>query len=570
MKKTTLPEKHAKQLDKTELTDFENQVPDLRKDLHVFVNYVSNRTVKRSVRENKLSKPDLKRLAKLISDPFAVADVDEYGESDWIYFIDNLALSLKFIDYDTQGEYAGYTSSSRSFPDNYIDFNTKVYNTFIKKSLQEQEQMIFDSLVDSYSSSRNEFYTGKALSRLDRFSIWGSGTGVMPFLNFGKARRKVFDNLRHYTPGVWYSTPSLIQRLKDFDPYFIIPEKPRYKYKIDSKKGRYCNFFESEYGGHEPTVKPTDPDAFERVEGRYIERFLEYIPLCMGYVELAYGKNAQADIFPSIGRIKGFKVTERFIRFMNVAVPEPKVTILPNHEIHIESDIYPAGMINRLTPFAPMVSEDKICVMKLDRQRIIDFMAENDGFDLEKFLNHISAAPLPPNIVTELSEWAGQSDMFVLYDNCGLLEGKSPPLFANDFLVKKIAKDLCLIRSPERVLEKLETGARAPVEINHKKTKLSLLPKGIPSKYLKKALEKQKTVIKEQVVLKRKTFVTLYFQKADVLETFTKALVKGKCPIEVNKEHLTLSYGAGDKKKVTAIFKNLRKTYKIKIEDLPS
>ena len=317
-------------------------------------------------------------------------------------------------------------------------------------------------------------------------------------------------------------------------------------------------------------MKPTDPDAFERVEGRYIERFLEYIPLCMGYVELAYEKNQQTDIYPSMGQVKGFKLTERFFRFINGAMAEPKVTILPNHEIHIESGAYPANMIHRLSPFGRMMSEDKICVMKLDQKRIIDYMVENDGFDVKKFLNSISATPLPPNIVTELSEWAGRSDVFVLYDGCGLLEGKSPPLSANDFLVEKITKDLCLIRSPERVLEKLETAARAPVDIRHTSTTLSPSPGGITSKYLKKAVKKQKPIAKEQVVVKQKTFVTLYFQKEHILEIFTKALVKGKCPVEVDKERLIISYGAGDKKKVAAILKDLRKTYNIRIEDILS
>ena len=121
-------------------------------------NYIRNRTLKRFVRENKLPKPDLKRLAKLISDPVAMSDVDEYGESDWIDFIDGLALRLHFIDYDTEGDYAGYTSRSLSFPDNYIEFDTEMYNAFVNKSLQEQEQMIFDSLVDSYSYEHGADY----------------------------------------------------------------------------------------------------------------------------------------------------------------------------------------------------------------------------------------------------------------------------------------------------------------------------------------------------------------------------------------------------------------------------
>lgn len=569
MKKTKLPEQYAEQLDVSDLTDIENKVPDLEKDLHVFVEYIRSRTVKRSVRGNKLPKPDLKRLVKLISNPLTQADVAEDEESDWLSFIDRLALRLKFIEYDIKGEYAGYTSSEPSFSDNYILFNAEVYTAFIQKSLQKQEQMVFDCLVDSYAYDTNEFYSANALGRLDRFHYSGCATGVMPFIDFGEARRKIFNHLKNYSPGVWYSTPSFIRQLKAVDPYFLIPEKPRYKYQGDKQRGRYCNFIEKKFNDSRP-VKPMDPDAFDRVEGRYIERFLEYIPLGMGFVELAYGKSLQEGITPSFGRVRGFRVTERFIRFMNGALPEPKVTVLPNHEIHIESDIYPAGMIKRLTPFSALVSEDKICVMKLDRQRIIDFIAENDAFDLEKFLNRISASPLPSNIVTELSEWAGQSDMFILHEDCGLLEGKNPPEFIHDFLVEKISSDLCLIRSPQKVLEKLETLARAPVEIVHSQTKLSPPPQGITGRYLKKAVEKQKSTDKERLILKQKTFVTLFFQKSDILETFAKELARENCPFEINKETLALSYATADKNKVASVLKRLKKAYQITIEDLAS
>lgn len=568
MKKTNLPDKYAEQLDVSELTDIEDKVPDLKKDLHIFTEYVRDRTIKRSVRENKLPKADLNRLTKLISDPLVQTDVAEYGESDWLNFIDYLALRLKFIEYDTQGEYAGYTSSSPSFPDNYIQFNADVYYTlFLEKSLQEQEQMVFDCLVDAYAYDINEFYSSNPLGRLDRFFSWGCATGVMPYIHFGKARRKIFDHLKNYLPGVWYSTPSFIRRMQELDPYFLIPKKPKYKYAAYKQKGRYCNFIETQ-STNRIFVDPTDPDAFDRVEGRYIERFLEYIPLCMGFVELAYGKSLQEGINPSFGRVRGFRVTDRFIRFMNGAIPEPKIAVLPNHEIHIESDIYPAGMIKRLSPFAALVSEDKICVMKLDRQRIIDFMAENDAFDLEDFLNRITAGPLPSNIVTELSEWAGQSDMFVLHEDCGLLEGKKPPGFIHDFLMEKISADLYLIRSPHEVLGRLETRARAPVEIRHSQTTLSPPPPGITGSYLKKAVKKQKPAVKERLVLKRKTFVTLFFQKADILETFAKELAGENCPFEVNKETLALSYATADKQKVTSVLKKLRKAYQIKIEDL--
>ena len=97
------------------LLDIATELPDLRRDLHVFVDFVRAREVKRSHRGNALSKADAKRLAKLLSDPDAVREVDEEGSSGWIDFVDEVALRLDFIHYDTKGQYAGYTSSSEEY-----------------------------------------------------------------------------------------------------------------------------------------------------------------------------------------------------------------------------------------------------------------------------------------------------------------------------------------------------------------------------------------------------------------------------------------------------------------------
>src|SRR4029077_11060507 len=90
------------------LLDVATKLPDLRRDLHVFVDYVRGREVKRSHRGNALSKADAKRLARLLSDQDAVREVDEEGSSVWIDFVDEVALRLGFIHYDTEGQYAGY------------------------------------------------------------------------------------------------------------------------------------------------------------------------------------------------------------------------------------------------------------------------------------------------------------------------------------------------------------------------------------------------------------------------------------------------------------------------------
>lgn len=101
--------------------DVATELPDLRRDLHVFVDYVRARQIKRSHRGNALSKADAKRLARLLPDQDAVREVDEEGSSAWIAFVDDIALGLGFVHYDTKGQYAGYTSQEPSFPDNYIE-----------------------------------------------------------------------------------------------------------------------------------------------------------------------------------------------------------------------------------------------------------------------------------------------------------------------------------------------------------------------------------------------------------------------------------------------------------------
>ena len=72
---------------------------------------------------------------------------------------------------------------------------------------------------------------------------------------------------------------SLVEYLKKNHRYFLIPKKPQFKNDYVRKNGRYQNFRESERPwGKEIEINESAPDAFDRVEGRYVERFLEGIP----------------------------------------------------------------------------------------------------------------------------------------------------------------------------------------------------------------------------------------------------------------------------------------------------
>jgi hypothetical protein len=121
-----------------------------------------------------LSKADAKRLARLLSDQDAVREVDEEGSSAWIDFVDEVALRLGFIHYDTQGQYAGYTSQEPSFPDNYIEFRAKPYEQFLAAKAAKQESTLLELLVRQGQGSASEFYRQSLLGRLDGFNHWGS------------------------------------------------------------------------------------------------------------------------------------------------------------------------------------------------------------------------------------------------------------------------------------------------------------------------------------------------------------------------------------------------------------
>ena len=144
-------------------------------------------------------------------------------------------------------------------------------------------------LVGQGQGSASEFYRRGVLGRLEGFNHWGSAIGVMPTLDFPAIRRFLLGLLAECPCGQWLSTASLVEHLKNHHRYLIIPAKPKFKNEQESKYARYGNFHESKDAwGHDINVHESDPDGFERVEGRYVERFLEGVPLVLRYVDVAY------------------------------------------------------------------------------------------------------------------------------------------------------------------------------------------------------------------------------------------------------------------------------------------
>jgi len=541
---------------------------DLRRDLHSFARYVSENEIKRAHRDNSLPKAHLKRIAKLMTDNSAIRDVNEEGYSGWIGYIDRLSLKLGFVDYETEGTYMGYSSHTESYPDNYIDFLDNAYENFLKQSLQEQEDEIRKILINDAAPCKNEFFTYGPLSILDRFNSRGCASGTMNHIPFPKIRTYLLQLLSACEAGVWYSTASLIKYIEDNNPFFLIPEKLSLK-RTRQDKDRYHNFIETKTGSiyGESWGVGNLKDRFQRVEGRFIERFLEGIPLNMGYVDVACSKEKE-DIYPSMNRLRAFRVTERLLNAMHGSIREPEITVLPNYEIHIDSIFHPSAVLNRLLDLCDVVTIDIHTVLKLDRKKVIAQLAMYEELDVIGLLGRLSGHNIPGNVKNEISTWTEHADNFIVYQGFGLLEGDMDRDSAGRFASVAVAPDINIIRDPETLYKHLEKAEKIPVYVNHSDSALKPLQNNIQSRFARKnSPKKGKAQKRNKYTLKRTVHVILEFPDKEIYEAFTNALLDKEYVLDTNNQTKTVSYTKRDEKIITEVLNSLKKKYSAVIKD---
>src|SRR5207244_330730 len=100
----------------------------------------------------------------LMSDPSMAAKRDDQGACRWVEHVDGVCRGLKFVSYDTKGQYLGYSSAEPSYPDNYIKFDEKQYERFLHLPLGAQEEAILALHLEG-SDGGNEFFSRSSLAR---------------------------------------------------------------------------------------------------------------------------------------------------------------------------------------------------------------------------------------------------------------------------------------------------------------------------------------------------------------------------------------------------------------------
>ncbi|MDR3573297.1 MAG: hypothetical protein P4L50_05525 [Anaerolineaceae bacterium] len=518
---------------------------DLLRDLFTYLDYARARSIKRMTRTNEIPRADLVRIAKLLNINPPEKDEWKYARPYWVDFIDNLAFRLHLVSYDLKGEYRGQTSQEPSFIENYIVIDETQLNKFLDLSPTNQEKNILDVLNRAKSSHSyddsyfNELFIYGPLGYLDVFEGWGSGTGIMPTLKFPEIRIFLLNVLKECPPGQWFSVQSLIAYLKANHPYFLIPQSFPKTDRWGHPIGRYDNFYEGKsYESREKTVPPEAPDAFERVEGRYIERFLEYIPLVMRFVDLAYDPQEYSGLLPSRGMLKAFRINERFLQLLRNEESLTKVTIQPNFDIVIESDFYPARLIQKVAALGEQVSNPAgghgvyVGIFQLKKAAVASALIQQPELNIIGFLRNITGRDLPQNVQIELDEWAGHVDQFILYENFALLETVNLPVEVEGFIVEKIFPTMNLIHSPEKVFAILEKLEHVPLRIHHPASEFALLEETTASIFPKEPALSNAPKQARQVKVSRIVTISYQFPDQESFDATQKMLAELRCPFQ--------------------------------------
>jgi hypothetical protein len=529
------------------LRTFSNE-RDLLRDLFTYLDYVGEYSVKRMTRTNEIPRADSVRIAKLMGDAELVSASKETGGAQWIDFIDDLALRLGLVNYDLKGAYRGYSSSEPSYIENFITVEKSDLGKFLKLSPAGQEKKILDTLIQAKSRSeyggyrKNEFYETAILGELDSFGAWSASVGIMPTLQFPEIRQFLLSALKNCPPNQWLSVESLVAYLKANHPYFLIPKTAPTVDKWGHAITRYGNFYEGkeQWSHNEKPIPVDDPDGFERVEGRYVERFLENIPLTMRFVDVAYSPAQYKGILPSRGMLKAFRVNERFLRLMDGKESQPRLTVQPNFDVVIESDFYPAQIIQQMSALGEEVSSPNsghsayVGIFQLKKTFVAAEQVRQPDLDVIALLEKLGGRSLPPNVKVELEEWAGHADQFTLYEGFALLESVDEIPEADKFTVERVTPTLRLVRDYDGLFSTLEAKACAPLRIQHPTGGFAPLAESAVSLFPKESAQEKTHRKPKQVKVSRSVAVSYQFPDEESFASVQKMLAELRCPFQAD------------------------------------
>lgn len=451
----------------------------LRRDIYRFMNYLFEYGLQRSHRGNAIPKGPAKRLAKILSFEKEMSYVEKSDQGYWSDFISKLARDMGLVDFDIKGKYIGYSSSSPSYPDNFILPKKEAWQKYLASRSLDKEWAIW-KVIEAITG--HEFYSSPIwpFPFEDRFDGTGSAINAAPKMDLAKVRSSLFTLLSQLEPNLWYSVSDLVAYLKVNYPNLILDHQKRDRY---TKENIYYCFFEhtvkdGKKEWKEQEIKEGSSEAFERVEGRYLTFFLEGIPFLMGLVNLAYEKDFVPTVSPPYGHLKAFAVTPKLqaVYGRDSSYNQVKITIQANHEVIVQYSGYAEAQFQFFRKYGWVIKDDQSLVFRLDKKMIADRVAEGENIkDIMAAFTNLSNFPIPQNIITEMQAWASQGEKITLYRQYSLLEIEKKRLkeIAQldqqilDEVEKEISPHLFLIKNGESLFKYLESQGFLPQKLQH-------------------------------------------------------------------------------------------------------
>jgi hypothetical protein len=284
-------------------------------------------------------------------------------------------------------------------------------------------------------------------------------------------------------------------------------------------------------------------------------------------VDVAYVKRLSVVVYPSLGFLKAFRVSERLRRALDGNIAEPALRVTPSFDAYLQSEVYPARFMQDLAPICDLRSEDTTTIFRLDRKKVAATCAADSKLDVTRLLEALSNEPLPANVRRELSDWSAHSDKFVLYSGFSLLEAKGQTADVERFRVESIAAGIDVVRSPSAVYKQLEKQQLAPLRIKHGDKSFAPLPPKTRSAFPRKAAGKKRRTPKTKVTLMRVTRVQLMCPDRNFLERLQRLLAEKNCPVETDRKRLSLAYSNQHEQEVNRAIRTLKKEFEVTIDD---
>ncbi|MBI5488148.1 MAG: hypothetical protein HY905_12515 [Deltaproteobacteria bacterium] len=568
---------------------------NLRRDIYLFVDFVRREGLRRTHRGNQIPKGPAAKLAGILSWPEEAAAVKDDGYGHWSNKVSWIARTLGLVNFKIKGVYAGYSSQSESFPENDLEVVEKNFVAWLARDPMHKERAILEALVRTTGS---EFFHLSTLGKGERFGCSGSGVGPASRMDLPVVRNGLLDILADLPAGVWLPVSGLIEHVRRQAPTLILhpglrqpePEpwtpydgrKPKKAVpKLEDLYTNFCEVTARDRWGEKGQLGEATPDVFSRVEGRYIQFFLEEVPFLCGFIDLALPPERRAkpdDPCPPLESIRAFRLTPRLRQVVrgDPAISPIRVTVLPNFDVVVEAPSYPDRELDALAPFCLQIKEDgPTHLLRLDRKTVVSLAASRKNpLRILETLEHLTGAPPPANVAAEIQDWLGHADKLVVYEDCALIELHGPDSLAAEvrselgtLVAGQCSPTVLLARQPERAMSVLEQRARAPVGVTHRADRFALCtgPLGARSAPPRPESPPERLKPKKHARLTVADLVGYRSDDPELLAAFHASL-KPSVPCQLLAQEGLLVVPAADLPKVRAALKRLEDRFDVDLD----